>query len=98
MEPTLERWHFKVGDEVRSSDDHKLGTVVALYPGMARRTHLVVEGGFLFHHAYYVPKDAVTTYDGERIYVDATKEEAHARGWETPPAGAPPAADLVARS
>ena len=97
MDRALEQWHFKEGDEVRSGDDHKLGKVVAFWPDITDPTHLVVEGGFLFHHAYYVPKGAVTTYDGERIYVDATKAEAEARGWAAPPAGAPPAADLVPR-
>ena len=43
MEPTLERWHFKEGDEVRSGDGHKLGKVVALYPDVTRPTHLVAE-------------------------------------------------------
>ena len=96
MEPTLERWHFKAGDEVRSSDDHKLGKVVAFWPDTAAPTHLVVEGGFLFHHASYVPRAAVTAYDGRRIYVGATKAEAEARGWDAPP-GAPPPGDLIAR-
>ena len=101
MEPTLERWHFKEGDEVRSGDDHKLGKVVALYPAMTRPTHLVVEGGLLFHHAYYVPVDAVTTHDGGRVYVGATKAEAQALGWDVEPGtatlvGTPGAVDAAA--
>ena len=85
MDTTIRRWHFKEGDEVRSGDDHKLGTVVALYPDAARPTHLLVEGGLLFHHAYFVPMDAVATHDGERVYVDATEAEAQARGWDVEP-------------
>jgi hypothetical protein len=96
MDRMPRRWHFKEGDEVRTGDDHKLGNVVAFWPDMAGPTHLVVECGLLFHHDYYVPVDAVTTHDGERIYVDATKAEAKARGWDAPPAGAPPADDLAA--
>ena len=88
MDTALRRWHFKEGDEVRSGDDHKLGTVVALYPDATRPTHLVVEGGLLFRHGYFVPVDAVTTHDGERIYVGATREEAQARGWDVEPGAA----------
>src|SRR5688572_6664657 len=88
MDPMVRQWHFKEGDEVRSGDDHKLGKVVAFWPDMVSPTHLVVEGGFLFHHEYYVPISAVTTYDDNRIYVDATKQEAEARGWDTPPVDA----------
>ena len=98
MDIERDQWRFKAGDEVRSGDDHKLGKVTGFWPDMTAPTHLVVEGGLLFHHSYYVPVAAVTTYDGSRIYLDASsKAEAERRGWDTPPAGAPPAADLAAR-
>jgi hypothetical protein len=88
MDPTVKQWNFKEHDEVRSGDDHKLGKVVAFWPDMVSPTHLVVEGGFLFHHDYYIPISAVTTYNGNQIFIDATKEQVQVRGWDAPPVDA----------
>jgi hypothetical protein len=85
-----EQWRFKEGDQVYSGDEKQLGKVIGLFPDSEQPTYLLVEKGFLFHHDYYVPVAAVTTYDGERLYVDATQEEARQR-WEAPPEGTPAA-------
>ncbi len=95
MDRTTGQWRFKEGDEMRSADDEKLGKVVGFWPDMISPTHLVIEGGFLFHHNYYVPVSAISTYDGHTIYINATKEQARQRGWDVPPAGAPPAEDMI---
>ncbi|HEY8447482.1 MAG TPA: YHS domain-containing protein [Thermomicrobiales bacterium] len=85
MDRTVAQWRFKEDDEVLSADEKKLGHVVAFFPDMTNPTHLVVQGGFLFHRDYWVPVSAVTNYDGRRIYVDATKDEAASRGWDRRP-------------
>jgi hypothetical protein len=85
MDPMVKQWNVKEHDEVRTGDDHKLGKVVAFWPDMVGPTHLVVESGFLVHHDYYIPMEAVTTYDGDRLFIDATKEQVKERGWDVPP-------------
>lgn len=100
MDAEREQWRFKAGDEVRTGDDHKLGKVVGCWPpDAAAPTHLLVEGGFLVHHTYYVPTASVAAYDGSRAFVDAAKGEVDARGWQAPPSGAATAAaDLGQRA
>jgi hypothetical protein len=85
MDPTIQQWRFKEGDQVVSSDDHKLGRVVAFYPDMIRPTHLVVEKGLIFHHDYYVPVSAVSNYEGNTIYLDEPKEAVVNQGWDMVP-------------
>jgi hypothetical protein len=95
MDPTVEQWRFKEGDQVVSSDDHRLGRVVAFYPDMINPTHLVVEKGLIFHHDYYVPVGAVSHYEGKTIYLDEPKEAVVNQGWDMVPT-VPPAGDQTA--
>ena len=85
MDPTIQQWRFKEGDQVVSADDHKLGRVVAFYPDMIHPTHLVVEKGLIFHHDYYVPVSAVSNYEGNTIYLDEPKEAVVNQGWDMVP-------------
>lgn len=89
MDRTTAQWRFKEGDEVLSADEKKLGKVIAFFPDMTNPSHLVVQGGLLFHHDYWVPVSAITNYDGQHIYVNATKDDAGKRGWDRRPAANP---------
>jgi hypothetical protein len=73
MDPTTTQWRFKVGDQVVSADDQKLGKVVRILPDSTRPTHLVVEKGRLIHHDYRVPVSAVTNYERDTIYLNLTE-------------------------
>jgi hypothetical protein len=55
---------------------------------MTRPTHLVVEAASLSTRLLNVPVDAVTTHDGERIYVGATKAKRRL-GWDVERDGDP---------
>jgi hypothetical protein len=82
MDPTVAQWRFKVGDQVVSADDHKLGKVCQVLPDTTHPTHLVVEQGRLFRHDYRIPVDAVCNYEAGTVYLSLTKEEASNAGWE----------------
>jgi uncharacterized protein (TIGR02271 family) len=77
---TAEQWNIPEGAEVRSADDEGLGKVVAVAPG-----YIVAEKGFFFPTEYYIPRSAITSYDGERVYLSVTKDEALNTGWDTRP-------------
>lgn len=73
MDPTTTQWRFKIGDQVVSADDQKLGKVVRILPESTRPTHLVVEKGRIIHHDYRVPVSAVTNYERDTIYLNLTE-------------------------
>jgi hypothetical protein len=70
----------QVGDEVFSSDDHKLGKVVAYDPRF-----LTVEHGLLRKGEYFIPMAAVNSCANRQIYLNVTKDDVEARGWDAPP-------------
>ncbi|MBX6723972.1 MAG: DUF2171 domain-containing protein [Dactylosporangium sp.] len=80
MDPTIQQWRFKEGDEVYSVDDEKLGKVVRFVPDMTSPTHLVVEKGLLVKRSFMVPISAVTHYEGDTIYLSLTKDAAEHAG------------------
>jgi hypothetical protein len=80
MDRTVEQWNFREGDEVYGGDGGKVGKVVAVRP-----RYVVVEKGFFFPTDYYVPTSAISTYDGNRIYLTVTKDEALNQGWDQEP-------------
>ena len=82
MDPVNAQWRFKVGDQVLSADDHKLGKVRGVLPDTAHPTHLAVEKGRLFHHDYRIPVSAVANYEGGTVYLSMTEGEARNAGWE----------------
>ena len=81
MDPTIAQWRFKAGSQVMSADNHKIGKVVRVVPDSTKPTHLVVERGRLFHHDYFVPVEAVTNYEGDTVYLNATKDGIESAGW-----------------
>ena len=70
----------QVGDEVFSCDDHKLGKVIAYDP-----RYLTVEHGLLRKGQYFVPMSAVNACDNHQVFLNVTKDEVEAKGWDTPP-------------
>jgi uncharacterized protein (TIGR02271 family) len=80
MERTMQDWRFAEGTEVFGADGDKVGKVVALTD-----RYFVVEKGFFFPTDYYIPKSAIANYDGERIYLNVTKDEALNQGWDAEP-------------
>lgn len=82
MDPTIAQWRFKVGDQVVSTDDRKLGKVCGVLPDATRPTHLAVEKGKLVHHDYRIPVATVCNYEDGTVYLSVTEREALAAGWE----------------
>jgi uncharacterized protein (TIGR02271 family) len=80
MEGTAEQWVIPEGTEVIAADGDKVGKVVAVDP-----SYLVVEKGWLFPTDYYVPRNAINAYDGEKVYLDVTKDQALNQAWDVPP-------------
>jgi hypothetical protein len=80
MDRTVEQWNFREGDEVYGGDGGKVGKVVAVRP-----RYIVVEKGFFFPTDYYVPTSAIATYDGNKVYLTVTKDEALNQGWDQEP-------------
>jgi hypothetical protein len=80
MDRTVEQWNFREGDEVFGGDGNKVGKIVAV-----RQRYIVVEKGFFFPTDYYVPTSAISTYDGNRVYLTVSKDEALNQGWDQEP-------------
>jgi uncharacterized protein (TIGR02271 family) len=72
--------NIATGAEVFGADGDKVGTVAAVYPG-----YIVVEKGFFFPTDYYIPVNAIASYDADRVYLSVSKDAALGRGWDTRP-------------
>jgi uncharacterized protein (TIGR02271 family) len=80
MDSTTEQWNFAEGTDVVGSDGDKVGEIVAVQPN-----YIVVEKGFFFPTDYYIPTSAVANYDGDKVYLSVTKDDALNQGWDTMP-------------
>jgi uncharacterized protein (TIGR02271 family) len=80
MSWTTETGQDLTGAEVVGADGDKIGTVAAVYPG-----YIVVEKGFFFPTDYYIPVNAIASYDADRVYLSVSKDAALGRGWDTRP-------------
>src|SRR5690349_7482788 len=69
-----------IGDEVFGSDGDKVGDVAAVYPA-----YIIVEKGFFFPTDYYIPRNAIASFDAGRIYLTITKDAALNSGWDVQP-------------
>lgn len=78
--PAGDVWEIDNGWDVFSSDGDKLGDVQEVQPH-----YLTVSKGFFFPSEKYVPVSAITSVDGERVYVNASKSEIDNLGWDTIP-------------
>ena len=86
MDPTVAQWRFKVGDQVVSADDRKLGKIARILPDSTKPTHLVVERGRLVHHDMRVPVDAISNYERGTVYLTLTEDAARTAGETLPTA------------
>src|SRR5215204_1943361 len=73
-------WTITEGTDVVGSDGDKVGEVVAV-----QSNYVVVEKGFFFPTDYYIPTSAISNYDGDKIYLNVSKDEALNQGWDTEP-------------
>jgi hypothetical protein len=80
MDTTARQWQVPEGTDVVGSDGDKVGEVIG-----ANTSYLVVEKGFFFPTDYYVPMSAIANYDGEKVVLTVTKEEALDQGWDVIP-------------
>jgi hypothetical protein len=80
MDRTVGQWIFEEGNEVFGSEGDKLGKIVAVHP-----TYIVVEKGFFFPMDYYIPMEAIASFDGERVVLSVTKNEALENDWTNVP-------------
>jgi len=79
---TTSNYQFREGDNVVGSDGEKLGKVHSVGQG-----YLVVEKGFFFPTDYYIPYNAVSSYDeGDgTVYLSVSKDDAMNSGWDMEP-------------
>jgi hypothetical protein len=80
MDPKLEGLEFPRGTEVYAAHGDKIGDVQHVGPD-----YVVVEKGIIFHKDLYVPKTAIASFDGEKLYLSVAKQDATLRGWEMKP-------------
>src|SRR5215217_4908161 len=80
MNWTTESRQNLVGAEVFGADGDKVGTVATVYPG-----YIIVEKGFFFPTDYYIPMNAIASYDADRVYLTVSKDAALGRGWDVRP-------------
>jgi len=77
MDRTVQQWQIPEGTDVIGADGDKVGKVVA-----AEASYIVVEKGFFFPTDYYIPTRAINNFDGEKVYLSVTKDEALNQGWD----------------
>jgi len=77
VDRTVEQWQIPEGTDVVGADGDKVGKVVA-----AESSYIVVEKGFFFPTDYYIPLSAISNYDGDKVYLTVTKDEALNQGWD----------------
>jgi len=77
MDRTVQQWQIPEGTDVFGADGDKVGKVVAAQPA-----YIVVEKGFFFPTDYYIPTSAINTFDGDKLYLSVTKDEALNQGWD----------------
>jgi len=81
MDPITDQLLCRPGDEVHSSDDHKMGKVVA-----ADTKFLTVEHGLLSKSQYFIPTSAVNACSDGKVYLNMSKSQVAHSHWDTPPA------------
>lgn len=81
MDANDTRYTIAEGTDVVGVDGDKVGEVVAVHPN-----YIVVEKGFFFPTDYYIPTSAINNYDGDKVYLTVSKDDALNQGWDTVPA------------
>jgi len=81
MDNMSQQWNFSEGTDVVGSDGEKVGEIVAV-----QSNYIVVEKGFFFPTDYYIPTSAIGNYDGDKVYLNVSKDDALNQGWDSMPA------------
>lgn len=71
---------FDLGLEVVDKDGKRLGKIQARFS-----RYILVERGGLFVKAYYVPHNAISSYDGEVIHLSYSEEDLRKKGFHRVP-------------
>ena len=71
---------IKHGWDVFGADGEKVGDVSEVQEG-----YIVVSKGFIFTSERYVPVEAISRVEHDRVYLNVSKAEIEARGWDTVP-------------
>jgi len=77
VDSTVQQWQIPEGTDVLGADGDKVGKVVA-----AESSYIVVEKGFFFPTDYYIPVSAISNFDGDKVHLNVTKDEALNQGWD----------------
>jgi uncharacterized protein (TIGR02271 family) len=77
---TYQGTDIPTGADVFGADGEKVGAVAAAYPG-----YIVVEKGIFFPTDYYIPLNAIASYDGGQVYLNVAKDAALHSGWDSQP-------------
>jgi uncharacterized protein (TIGR02271 family) len=80
MDSTTNPFQPREGMDVFGSDDEKIGEVDTV-----ESNYFVVRKGFFFPEDHYIPVDAVSTFDEDRIYLNYTKDQVLEQQWGSPP-------------
>jgi uncharacterized protein (TIGR02271 family) len=78
--PSGGTWEIDTGWDVVTSDGEKLGDVDEVHPH-----YLVVSKGWLFPTERYVPVSTITDVTDNTVYINVSKAEVDAQGWDTIP-------------
>jgi len=81
-------WLVKEGWHVVGSDGAKVGEIEDV-----RSNCLVVSRGIFFTTERFVPVTAIRAIEGDCVYLDVTKDQIEASGWDVEPS---PVVELVA--
>ena len=92
MDASTGQLQCRAGDQVMTSDDHKLGKVIA-----ADSKFITVEHGLLNKSQYFIPTSAVNACNEGKVFLNMSKVQIASSKWEMPPpmetdAGSPPLA------
>lgn len=79
MERTSQTWQIPTGVDVIGADGDKVGKVIGV-----DASYIVVEKGWFFPSDYYIPVQAINTFEGDKVYLNMTKDEALGQGWDQP--------------
>lgn len=80
MDTNQAQYSLTEGTDVVGSDGDKVGEVVAVHAN-----YVVVEKGFFFPTDYYIPTSAISNFDGDKVYLNVTKDDAMNQGWDQVP-------------
>jgi hypothetical protein len=86
-----QQWDIPLGAKVVDVEGTGLGTVIETRPGL-----LVVEKGRLFPTDLYIPRAAISSFDGERVQIAVDREEVLAYRWDREPGTEPFGEDYIA--